>query len=97
LLTVVAKMKALLGKEKELKKNLLDLVKPTHAEEDCIDYILHESLESPGTFLFYENWTSKEKLDQHLQTAHLKSFLGQVDQLLEGEVELSLWQHLAGH
>lgn len=90
-------MKALPGKEKELMENLLNLVKPTHAEEDCIDYILHESLESPGTYLFYENWTSKEKLDQHLQTAHLKLFLSRVDGLLEGSVELSLWQHLAGH
>ena len=90
LLTVVATMKAKQGKASELREVLIGLLAPTRAEDGCVNYDLHESNDSEGTFLFYENWTSQAALDAHLQTPHLKAFFARHEELLEGEVQLSL-------
>jgi len=53
---------------------------------------MHESCDNPAHFLFHENWTNQEALNKHLETAHLKNFLNQADQLLEEPVEITLWK-----
>ncbi len=56
LLTVIAYMKAAPGKEDELREGLRSLIEPTAAEDGYVNYDLHESVEEPGVFFFYENW-----------------------------------------
>jgi quinol monooxygenase YgiN len=58
-LTVVAKIKAKFGSEAVLRQELLQLVLPTIAENGCLNYDLHCSIEDSTLFLFYENWASK--------------------------------------
>ena len=43
---------------------------------------------SPNLFIFYENWRSREELDQHLQTPMLTSFWARRLDLLEKDVEI---------
>ena len=74
LLTVIAYMKAAPGKEAELKAALEALIEPTSKEEGYINYDLHQSVEDPGRFFFYENWESAEHLDAHLAAPHLVHF-----------------------
>ena len=83
LLTVIAHMTAAPGKEDELRRELTALVEPTSQEDGFVNYDLHESLESPGTFYLYENWESGEKLDAHLAAPHLVRFAGLVGDLLD--------------
>ena len=83
LLTVIAFMKAAPGKEDELRRELEALIEPTAAEDGFVNYDLHESVEEPGTFFFYENWESAEKLDAHLATPHLVRFAGMIGDLLD--------------
>jgi len=94
MLTVVASFKVKKGKENQVKQLLLGLISPTHAEKDCIDYDLHVCRDDPSKFLFYENWVSRESLDQHLQTPHLKDFASQADELLEEPVSITFWDCL---
>lgn|SRR5574340_1064305 len=82
MLTVVAEMQAKPGKEEELKKQLLALIEPTRKEEGCVQYDLHVSTESAGQFVFYENWRSRELLDRHLASAHLRAFVAVAGDLL---------------
>jgi quinol monooxygenase YgiN len=93
-LTVVARFRAQPGKEQQLRLELRKLLAPTHAEDGCINYDLHESIDDPALFLFHENWTSREALDRHLATPHLTNFLGQVDRLLAEPIDLSFWKQL---
>jgi quinol monooxygenase YgiN len=93
-LTVVARMKARAGKESELKRVLLGLIVPSHADAGCINYDLHQSLEDPASFLFHENWESKQHLDKHLQQPHLKAFLSQADLLLAEPPQITLWEKI---
>ncbi|CAA9278560.1 MAG: hypothetical protein AVDCRST_MAG54-3415 [uncultured Actinomycetospora sp.] len=84
LLTVIAHMKALPGKEQELREALESLVDPTLAEDGCVNYDLHQATDDPSTFFFYENWTGPEKLQAHLAADHLVAFAGRLDEFLVG-------------
>ena len=84
LLTVIAHMKALPGKEQELRSELEKLVEPTLAEDGCVNYDLHVAVDDPGTFFFYENWTSPGHLEAHLANSHLVEFAGKLDEYLVG-------------
>ena len=92
--TVVARMKAKLGKEAQAKQELLKLLSPTRAEAGCINYDMHQSLDNQAHFLFHENWTNQGALNKHLETPHLKNFLNQADQLLAEPVEITLWKQV---
>jgi quinol monooxygenase YgiN len=83
LLTVIAFMKAAPGKEAELKAELEALVEPTSQEDGYVNYDLHQGVEDPSAFYFYENWESAEKLDAHLATPHLVRFAGMLGDLLD--------------
>jgi quinol monooxygenase YgiN len=82
LLTVVAEMAAKPGKEDDLRRALTALIEPTRKEEGCVQYDLHVATDSPGRFVFYENWTSRELLDRHLASPHLKAFGAMAGDLL---------------
>ena len=58
-LTIIAKLKAKPGAEEQLYEECRKLIAPTLAEEGCINYDMHRSIEDPGTIMFYENWTTK--------------------------------------
>jgi quinol monooxygenase YgiN len=83
LLTVIAHMKARPGKEEELKAALESLVEPTTREKGYVNYDMHQALDDPGVFYFYENWESAEDLDAHLAGPHLTQFAGRLDELLD--------------
>ena len=93
--TVVATFEAKPGKETELKNALTALVAPTRQEAGCINYDLHQSPDEPGKFLFHENWTSKELLDSHLKSAHIKALLPRVPELAVGMPEIKIWERIA--
>lgn len=83
LLTVIAYMKAAPGKEDELKAALEALIEPTTKEPGFVNYDLHQGVEDPGSFYFYENWESPEHLDAHLAAPHLATFAGLAPGLLD--------------
>jgi quinol monooxygenase YgiN len=83
LLTVIAYMKAAPGKEDELRSALQALIEPTSREAGYVSYDLHEAVDDPGTFFFYENWESGEHLDAHLAAPHLVDFAERMGGLLD--------------
>lgn len=90
--TVVATFKAKSGLEASVKDAILAMVAPTRAEAGCINYDLHQFADDPSIFMLYENWVSKQDLDEHLAMPHLKDFLGKADELLKAPVDIALWQ-----
>ncbi|WP_295700894.1 putative quinol monooxygenase [Lapillicoccus sp.] len=83
LLTVVAYMRAAEGKTEELRAALEALIEPTSREEGYVNYDLHQGVEDPSFFTFYENWLSGEHLDAHLATPHLVEFADRAGDLLD--------------
>ena len=93
--TVVARIRAKKGLERRVKAELLALIVPTRAEKGCIIYDLHLSADDPGLFMFYENWTSREALDQHMGMPYLKAFLAKEKEILDGPAEVTLWEKIS--
>jgi len=83
LLTVIARMHAKPGKEQELRDALVALVEPTSREKGYVNYDLHQGVEDPRFFAFYENWLSGEDLDAHLAAPHLVEFANKMGDLLD--------------
>ncbi len=91
-LTVVAHMKAKPGQEQSLRQELLALIPTTRKEPGCINYDLHQAKDDPGSFMFHENWTSQQHLDDHLNRPHLKAFLDKAGGLLAEAPRITLWE-----
>ncbi len=88
MLTVIAKILVKAGKIEEAKSGLLALVAPTLEENGCIDYVLHQSNDDPRLFFFYENWTDRESLENHLANVHIAEFSAKAEELLAEPAEL---------
>jgi quinol monooxygenase YgiN len=89
--SVTGMMKAKEGMEDRPKEELMSLVASTRKEAGCIIYDLHQALDDNSLFLFYENWASKDDLDKHLETPHLKAFREKAKRLLAVPTDIKLW------
>jgi quinol monooxygenase YgiN len=87
-IVVVAKAKALAGKEAELENALRACVKPTHGEAGCARYALHRASSEPGVLVMIEKWGSKADLDRHLASAHVQALFKQIPNLVQTPPEL---------
>ncbi len=76
ILTAIVKAKP--GQEEAVKEVLLGMVEPTRKEPGCLCYNLHQSKSDKTQFLFYEQWASKEALDAHGKTPHMKALAGKL-------------------
>jgi quinol monooxygenase YgiN len=68
-LCLIVKVKAVPGKELELKEVLTRMIEPTRQEPGCIAYQLYAN-EKSDTFFFYELWETAAHLDAHGKTEH---------------------------
>jgi quinol monooxygenase YgiN len=94
--TVLARIKAKKGMEEKVKRELASLIAPTHQEASCIDYVLHQATDDKAMFMFYENWTSKKALDEHLAMPYLKAFVAKAGELLAEPLDVTLWEMVGG-
>ncbi len=93
--TVIAQIKALPGKEAQVRQELLSLIGPSRKDAGCLNYDLHQAADNPALFMFHENWTSKAHLDQHLQKPDLQAVLARVGQLVAEPPQITLWEKIA--
>ena len=82
-LTVIAKV---IAKEEQLelvKSELLKLVTATRKEEGCINYDLHQDIDHPNIFMFYESWATYELWQKHMDSPNLEKY----KEATEGAIE----------
>ena len=70
------------------------LVEPTHREEGCILYALHQGVDDPRRLAFVERWASRELLDSHLASAHVQEVLTRVEELFGDSGEIVVYAPL---
>lgn len=78
-LTIVAHIRANPNKIDLVRSELEKLIPITRAEEGCIQYDLHQDNADPASFLFYENWESRELWQSHMGNKHLKDYMTATD------------------
>jgi quinol monooxygenase YgiN len=92
----VARLRAQPGMEKRVRAELLGLLGPSRKYKGCINHDLHQSMDDPCVFIFYENWENRPDLDDHLGAPHVRAVLGEADELLSEPVELTSLKMLNG-
>ena len=60
---------------------------PSRAEDACRSYQLFEAVETPGVFVFVEEWESIDGLHDHFHTAHFTELSGALGEVLAGPPE----------
>jgi quinol monooxygenase YgiN len=85
-IVLTATVKAMPGQEAVVRGALLDMVGPSRGEEGCLCYNLHESLDEPGLFIFYEQWASQAAFDSHLETPHFLALDAKIEERTEPPV-----------
>ena len=78
-LTIIANIVANEDKIELVKSELLKLIDVTRSESGCINYDLHQDIENPAHFMFYENWESREQWKVHMDSQHLADYITAVE------------------
>lgn len=94
-LVSLAVLSARPGKRDALRDGLLALVAPTRQEPGCLDYVLFEMKDEPGTFYMREAFTDSAALDAHFQTAHFQAFAAIADDLLARPLQLVFLEQIS--
>ncbi|HEV7325308.1 MAG TPA: putative quinol monooxygenase [Bosea sp. (in: a-proteobacteria)] len=84
----IAVLKAKPGQREQLRQSLLALIEPTRAEPGCLDYVLFELRDEPGTFNMREAFTSAAALEAHKATPHFQTFAAKAGDLLAEPLRL---------
>ncbi len=58
-----------------VKSEMLKLLAPTRAETGCIKYLLNQDNSDKKIFIFYEEWETRQLLQDHSNSAHLAHFM----------------------
>ena len=81
---VVAHIHAKPGQEAAVRAVLEGFIAPTLAEDGCLRYDLFVDADDPTKFTFIEEWTSRDALNLHGQSAHIQAGRAKMPDLLAG-------------
>jgi len=84
----IAVLKAKAGQREALRESLLALIEPTRSEPGCLDYVLFELRDEPGTFYMREAFTSAAALEVHKAMPHFQAFAAKAGSLLAEPLRL---------
>lgn len=98
MITVVAKLQAVAGKENELEAVLTEMVSNVklHEAGGVPIYSLHKSDTDGTLFLFYEQYASTEAQEAHGKTPHMAAMGGKLAGLLAGRPVIERYTQIAG-
>lgn len=82
-LSMIVKFEVKKDKIQFVKSELLKLLEPTRKENGCVFYELHQDLEDPSIFMFYEIWETTSHWEAHNAQPNLVSF----KKAIEGSIE----------
>jgi quinol monooxygenase YgiN len=93
--SVVAEVRAKPGKEAELRAATLPLIGLVRGDPKNLVYFLQESRETPGHFVFYEIFASREDFEKHNNMPYVKAWFKKLPELAEGGVKVTTMAVLA--
>jgi quinol monooxygenase YgiN len=94
-IVVVGSFTAQPGKETEAAEAFEALMAPTHAEDGCILYALHQGAEDPRRLAFVERWSSREALAAHLASPHIQAVLARAPELFSDGGDIVVYNAVA--
>ncbi|MNK08444.1 putative monooxygenase YcnE [compost metagenome] len=73
-INITAIIKSVPSKAEEMKAILEELAIESNKEEACLQYDLHQDIDEPNVFIFYEIWKDGTSLDIHNNSVHVLKF-----------------------
>lgn len=86
--SVVAQVRAKLGKEDALRAATLPLIDLVRGDPKNLVYFLQEDRANPGHFIFYEVFASEADFDAHNAMPYVKAWFAKLPDLADGGVEV---------
>jgi len=91
MIVVAAKVTVLPGKRDAFIQAAQPCIAATRREEGCLFYTLYGSTENENQLLYYEQWTSRDALQRHLESAHMAAFGTAIAGIKEGELDVTIY------
>lgn len=89
--SIIAKLTARPGKEKQLVDAITGLTKTTREEKGCITYIPHVVETNAAEIIIFEQYVDEAALQFHAQSPHFKAvFEARSDELLSKPLEVTV-------
>jgi quinol monooxygenase YgiN len=82
--TLIVTLQVKKGEEKAMLEAAKPCVAATRKEKGCVAYELHQDLEDPTKFVFFEKWKSPKDLAAHFEEEHTKKLIGVIGKIIEG-------------
>ena len=94
-IVLIARLKVKADKVEETKTAALAIVEASRAEEGCINYDIHQSIEDGTLFFWHETWKSKAAIDEHFATPFFGEFFKTVEEVAAEPPQINLTRKLA--
>ncbi len=91
MIMVTAKIRAKIGEMDNIIAKSQDLIGSSRLDPGCINYNLYASTEDDNLLLMVEQWENIEVLQSHIQTEHFKAFGDAIEDILAGEMDISVY------
>lgn len=86
MITFIARLKALPGKEAEAAQQIKEMVASVEANEPgAVAYVAHTVAGSAGEFLFYEVYADEAAKDAHMKTPYLQALIAALGSVFDSE------------
>ncbi len=95
-IVVVGSFTARPGREREAADAFVALMEPTHQEDGCILYALHQGADDPRRLAFVERWSSREALEAHLASPHIQEVLARAEELFSDGGDIVVYEARPG-
>lgn len=66
-------------------------VEKTRQEKGNISYSFYEEIGVPNSFIYFEEWESREALTEHLQQPYITPLIAEFSDLLQGEADVKIY------
>jgi len=80
-LAMVVEFRAAPGRIDDLRRALLGVVGATRAEDGCLRYDLHDSIDDADVLAFYEIWATPAAHAAHDRTPHIVDLVARLPEL----------------
>jgi quinol monooxygenase YgiN len=95
--SVVAEVRAKPGKESELRAVTLPLIALVRSDPKNLVYFLQEDRDTPGHFVFYEVFASREDFESHNNMPYVQEWFAKLPALADGGVQVMRMEILSAY
>ncbi len=87
-LTVIAKIRAKPGSEKQLEQACAEMASNVRQEPGTLTYIMCRSTTDPTVIMVYEVYKDEAAFESHRKTPHMAAMFGKIKDLVAGPPEV---------